>query len=102
MLIMISSKTGSQEPQIWLILKVELFIARVLKFPSHPIKYFSLFIASQLAVVQLAHFELIPSIREELLSKSLSLKMIALLTGIIHAANWEEIIYEFSNAFPGN
>ena len=67
--------------------KVELFIARVLKFRSHPIKYFSLFIASQLAVVQLAHFELIPSIREELLSKSLSLKMIALLTGIIHAAN---------------
>ena len=66
--------------------KVELFMVRVLKFPSHPIKCFSLFIASQLAVVQLAHFDLIPSISEEFHSKSLSFNMIALSTGIICAA----------------
>ena len=65
------------------------------------VKYFSLFIGSQLAVVQLAgHFDLIPSISEEFLSKSLN--MMALSTGIICAANWVEIVHKFSKASPSN
>ena len=59
----ISSKTGSQQSRIWLILKAELFTVRALKFSCYILpsdkKSFSLFIASQRAVVQLAHFELI-------------------------------------------
>jgi len=43
-----------------------------------PSKCFTLFIFSQLAVVQLAHVELIPSISEEFGFKLLSLNMITL------------------------
>ena len=61
--------------------------------------YVFFFIASQVAVVQLAHMELIYPISEEFGSKLLSLNMITPLPGIIQLIEWNgQMVFQLINA----